>query len=207
MAEDKIKDTLEEESEDTLEVESEDTLEEESEDTLEVESEDTLEVESEDTGSSESEETKTTKTEDEVEIVDEKMIRPKIKPVLDAKAIEMLEKKKAKRVPSFKRQEWFRYKRLGDHWRKPRGLHSKMRTNKKYRPPMARVGYRTPAEVRGYHPSGFQEVMVHNVADLEDVNPEKEAVRIGRTVGHRKRLKIVDRADSMNIRVLNRRGL
>ncbi|MEL9915033.1 MAG: eL32 family ribosomal protein, partial [Thermoplasmatales archaeon] len=29
--------------------------------------------------------------------------------------------------PEFHRQEWFRYKKLGDSWRKPRGKHSKLR--------------------------------------------------------------------------------
>jgi large subunit ribosomal protein L32e len=172
----------------------------------EEEKKDTLEAGSETTTTSGSEDTKTTGSEDRVEIVDEK-VRPKIKPVLDSKAKDLIEKKRAKKVPEFKRQEWFRYKRLGDHWRKPRGLHSKMRANKKYRPPMARVGYRTPAAIRDLHPSGFMEVMVHNVADLENINPEKEAARIGRTVGNRKRIQIIERADTMNIRILNRRGL
>jgi len=148
----------------------------------------------------------TSESEDEVKIVDEKF-RPKIKPVLDARTRDLMEKKKTRKIPEFKRQEWFRYKRLGDHWRKPRGLHSKMRTNKKYRPPMARIGYRTPSEVRGLHPSGFRDVLVYNASDLEKIDPEKEAARIGKTVGRRKRLGIIEKADSLNIRVLNRRGL
>ena len=37
------------------------------------------------------------------------------------------------RRPAFKRQNWFRYKRLGDKWRRPRGIHSKMRRHFKYR--------------------------------------------------------------------------
>ena len=141
-----------------------------------------------------------------MKIVDEKF-RPKIKPVLDAKAMDLIEKKKMRKIPDFKRQEWFRYKRLGESWRRPRGLHSKLRRNMKYRPPKARVGYRTPSEVRGLHPSGFKDILVHNLSDLENIDPEKEAVRIGKTVGRRKRLDIIDKADSMNIRVLNRRGL
>ncbi|MCK4614672.1 MAG: 50S ribosomal protein L32e [Thermoplasmata archaeon] len=119
----------------------------------------------------------------------------------------MLDRKKERRLPAFKRQEWFRYKRLGDHWRRPKGLHSKMRTHKGYRPPVVRVGYRTPSKVRGLHPSGFKEVLVRNPSDLDGLDPEKEAVRIGHTVGLRKRIDIVEKADSLNIRVLNRRGL
>ena len=64
--------------------------------------------------------------------------------------------------------------------------------------------FRGPAKVRGYHPSGFREVLVHNVDGLESVDPKVEAVRIGGTVGTRKRLEIQDRADDLGIRVLNR---
>ncbi len=39
---------------------------------------------------------------------------------------------------------------------------------------------------------------------LESVDPKVEAVRIGGTVGTRKRLEIQDRADDLGIRVLNR---
>jgi large subunit ribosomal protein L32e len=167
---------------------------------IESVSEETLE-EKEETKTSASED-----TEDSVKIVDEQY-RPKIKPVLDDETKKFIKIKHSKRRPSFKRQEWFRYKRLGDHWRRPRGLHSKMRVHKKYRPPVVRVGYRSPSLVRDLHPSGFREVLVHNVADVEGVNPEKEAIRIGRSVGLRKRIDIVEKADDLHIRVLNRRGL
>lgn len=175
--------------------------EEEKKDTINNEAEDAAESKS-----SDDEVVEISDEEEKVEIVDEKY-RPKIKPVLDPAAKDQFERKKARKLPDFKRQEWFRYKRLGDHWRKPRGLHSKMRVNKGYRPPRVRVGFRTPTGVRGLHPSGFREVLIYNTADLDKINPEKEAVRIGKSVGMRKRIDIIDKADGMSIRVLNRRGL
>ncbi|MEE9223653.1 MAG: 50S ribosomal protein L32e, partial [Thermoplasmata archaeon] len=99
---------------------------------------------------------------------------------------------------------WFRYVRLGDSWRKPRGLHSKMRRGYKYRPNLVSTGYRGPKAVRGFHPSGFQEVMVFRVEDLEDVDPKKQAARIGHSVGSKKREEIEKVADKKGIRVLNR---
>ena len=78
-----------------------------------------------------------------------------------------------------------------------------MRINLKYRPSKVRVGFRGPKEVRGLHPSGFEEVMAYNVADLEGVDPKKQAVRIGSTVGTKKRLKIAKRAEELEIRILN----
>ncbi len=159
----------------------------------------------EESGTDEEESEAEGEEEESVEIVDEEY-RPKIKPVLPPEIKEKLEMKKARKLPEFKRQEWFRYKRLGERWRRPRGLHSKMRRHMKYRPPVVRVGYRTPVEVRGLHPSGFSEVLIYNPSQLEGVNPEREAVRIARTVGTRKRIEIIEKADTLNIRVLNRRG-
>jgi large subunit ribosomal protein L32e len=130
----------------------------------------------------------------------------KIKPDIDEKTAKLLEIRKERydRQPSFKRGEWFRYKRVGTNWRRPRAVTNKMRLNRKYRPPKVRVGYGKPAAVRHIHPSGFREVMVHNRNDLEGIDPKIHAARIGSTVGTRKRKDIIEAADSKGIRVLNR---
>jgi large subunit ribosomal protein L32e len=143
--------------------------------------------------------------EEEVEISDEEYF-VEVKPKLDKKTLEQLKLRESinKSRPAFRRQEWFRYVRLGDSWRKPRGLHSKMRRKYKYRPNLVSTGYRGPKAVRGLHPSGFQEVMVFRVEDLEDVDPKKQAARIGHSVGTRKREEIEKVADEKGIRVLNR---
>ncbi len=108
------------------------------------------------------------------------------------------------RRPAFKRQEWYRYSKLGEAWRRPKGIHSKMRRHFKRRVHMVDIGYRGPAAVRGLHPSGFEEVLIHNVDGLQGLDPEKQAVRIGGTVGSKKRIAIQDKADELGIRVLNR---
>ena len=111
-----------------------------------------------------------------------------------------------KKQPKFRRQEWFRYRRLSKTgYRKPKGKDSKMRKNLKYRSPMARVGYGKVSTARGLHPSGFEEVMVHKADQLDGLDPEKQAVRIGSSVGNRKRSRIHERADELGLRVLNRR--
>ncbi|MEM2597607.1 MAG: eL32 family ribosomal protein, partial [Thermofilum sp.] len=55
----------------------------------------------------------------------------------------------------------------------------------------------------GLHPSGFEEVLVHNVKDLERIDPKRQAVRIAATVGRRKRAEILKRAEELGITVLN----
>ena len=139
----------------------------------------------------------------------EEEYKPRQKPVLDKQTKKDLSKRNrmSHKRPTFKRQNWFRYKRLGEKWRRPRGIHSKMRRHFKYRIPVAQVGFRGPASVRGLHPSGFEEVLVHNTKEVENVNPETQAVRISSTVGDKKRELIVKKADELKIRVFNRRDL
>ena len=130
----------------------------------------------------------------------------KAKPELDDETADALAKRAmiSGRRPAFKRQEWFRYSKLGEKWRKPKGIHSKMKRQLKRRPPMVDVGFRGPVAARDLHPSGFEEVLVYNVDGLEGIDPKKQAVRIGGTVGTKKRMAIEDRADELGIRVLNR---
>ena len=132
----------------------------------------------------------------------------KQKPVLDddTKAALALRSEQKKKTPSFRRTEWFRYKRLSrSGWRAPHGMDSKQRRNYKYRSALVRVGHGKVAAARGLHPSGFREIMVQNLTDLEIIDPETEAARVGRSVGGRKRELIYSRADELGIRVLNRR--
>ena len=132
----------------------------------------------------------------------------KQKPVLDeeTKAALSLRAEQKKLTPSFRRTEWFRYKRLSrSGWRAPHGMDSKQRRNYRYRGSLVRVGHGKVAAARGLHPSGFEEVMVQNTTDLESIDPETQAARVGRSVGGRKREHIYSRADELGIRVLNRR--
>lgn len=149
---------------------------------------------------------KAAKSDSKTEIVEAGVYTPSIKPELSDETIEALALRaiKSGQRPAFKRQEWYRYKMLGEEWRRPRGIHSKMRRGFKRRPPMVEIGYRGPKAVRGLHPSGFEEVMVYNADALNDIDPKVQAVRIGGTVGVKKRLVIEARAAELGIRVLNK---
>lgn len=112
---------------------------------------------------------------------------------------EMVKKKK----PEFRRQESWRYKRVKENWRKPKGLDSKMRKDVKGWPPKVKVGYRGPKLARNLHPSAYKEVIIYNVDDLNEIDAKTEAVRIAHTVGAKKRAEILNRAKDLGIRVLN----
>jgi large subunit ribosomal protein L32e len=105
--------------------------------------------------------------------------------------------------PKFVRQESWRYKRLKENWRRPRGLDNKMRRKIKGWPPTVNVGYRGPKATRGVHPSGYKEVLVYNTEELKKIDPKTHAVRIAHQVGRRKRAKILVEAKKRKITILN----
>jgi len=105
----------------------------------------------------------------------------------------------------FKRDGFGKKRQLADSWRKPRGQHNKQREQKKAKGALPKPGFGSPLAVRGMHPSGFFEVLVHTKDDLEGLNPKTQSIRIAATVGNRKRALIQERALAAGIRVLNAR--
>ena len=151
----------------------------------------------------------TQKEDKDIEIIEEEeegAYRVKRKPELSEELKEklLIRKQIKNRTPDFIREEWFRYKRISRNWRRPDGITSKMRINLKYRPNKVRIGYRGPKETRGLHSSGFEEIAVYNVKDIENVDPKTQAARIGSTVGTKKRIEIEKKAEELDVRVLNR---
>jgi large subunit ribosomal protein L32e len=57
------------------------------------------------------------------------------------------------------------------------------------------------------HPSGYHEVRVFTPADLDGLNPEEVAIRIGATVGNKKRLVIQAQAVTAGLKILNPRDI
>ena len=142
----------------------------------------------------------------EEEEAEEKVHEARAKPKLDDRLKHLLALRSAKSAarPKFRRQEWFRYRMFGDGWRKPQGGQSKLRRHFGYRWNLPSIGYRGPREVRGLHPSGFQEILVHNERQLEGLDATKQAVRIAHGVGTRKREIIEKACDDKGLRILNR---
>lgn len=87
-----------------------------------------------------------------------------------------------------------------DKWRKPHGIDLDRGLNHGRRP---KIGYRREAVLRDIHPSGYKEVLVNNVKDLEKVDPKFAAARLSATIGKRKRNEIVTKANEKGIWVLN----
>ena len=124
-------------------------------------------------------------------------------PELDDEEERLLAQRARQGKPAFNRHDHHKKKRTPSSWRRPRGTHSKQRKRIKGKGAVVGPGYRTPEEARGRHPSGFEEVRVHNVDDLEGVDGDQQAVRIASAVGARKRERIEEEAEEAGIRVLN----
>lgn len=103
----------------------------------------------------------------------------------------------------FAREDSHKKKSVPGSYRKPVGKHSDTRLKKKDAPSMPNPGYRTPEEVRGLHPSGYEDVLVHRPEDLGELDPEQEAARIASKVGGRKTEMILEKADELGVHVLN----
>ena len=113
-------------------------------------------------------------------------------PTLDDNTARALAQKHREGKPQFNRQDHHMKKRVDPSWRRPRGTGDTVE-----------AGFRSPTAARGLHPSGFEEVYVHNVDDLEGVDGASQAVRIASKVGGRKRERIEEVAEEEDIRVLN----
>jgi large subunit ribosomal protein L32e len=124
-------------------------------------------------------------------------------PDLDDEEQRLLGERKRVGKPQFNRQDRHKKKRVPTSWRRPRGQLSKQRKGVKGKGDSVEAGFRTPTEIRGRHPSGFEEVRVHNTDDLDGVDGDGQAVRIASSVGGRKRERIEEQAEDAGIRVLN----
>lgn len=101
----------------------------------------------------------------------------------------------------FFRQNYFRHKKLGMKWRRPRGKQSKMRKSKKGKSPMPNIGYKTSDSTRGLV-HGYRPVFVSNAEDLKKIKQNEIAV-ISSGVGLKKILDISKKVDELNVKIYN----
>lgn len=120
---------------------------------------------------------------------------------MDQRLLKVRRIMKAKK-PKFVRQDAHKKVRLAEGWRRPKGLQSKVKDQKKGHYRRISVGFGSPAKVRGASRDGFMPVMVSNVSELKKIGPDQAAV-IPRGVGQKKRAEIVKRADELSIKILN----
>ncbi|MBS3133503.1 50S ribosomal protein L32e [Candidatus Woesearchaeota archaeon] len=116
---------------------------------------------------------------------------------------ELIKLRKAKKSgkPAFATQDSWKRKRLPASWRRPRGMHSKMRLKHKGNPKMPSQGYRSPKLVRYAHPSGLMPAVINSMKQLDSVTDE--GVVISSSVGIKKKIALIKAATERKLTVLN----
>jgi len=106
--------------------------------------------------------------------------------------------------PSFVRQESWRYTRLSENWRRPRGKDSKMRLSAKGWPKTVNIGYGTPRRSRGLHPSGLRPILISSRRDLEKAgSPNGKILVFSSRLGRRLREALAKEASSKGFIIAN----
>jgi len=104
----------------------------------------------------------------------------------------------------FLRQDYYKYRRLGLKWRKPKGSESKLRKSKRGSGLLVKIGYSSPNKGRI---NNLYPVIVSNPKAVETINKDKQIIIVSSDVGARKAFAIFEKAKSLGINVLNRKKL
>jgi large subunit ribosomal protein L32e len=104
--------------------------------------------------------------------------------------------------PEFRRIDAHKKDCLAPNWRRSKGHHSQTRRKAKSKGATVKIGYGSPALVHGFHPSGYEEVLVYKPSDVAGIE-KTQAIRVAGTVGRRKQTEIERVAREQNVKVLN----
>ncbi len=123
--------------------------------------------------------------------------------MVDEKKLLHRRKLKAKK-PTFLAQDVHKKKRLEKKWKKPKGLQSKMRLQKKGHRKVVSVGWKSPREVRGLSREGLQQVRIENLQQLENIDSKTQGIIISSKLSIKKKYEIILEAEKKGITILNR---
>ncbi|KAN0065755.1 60S ribosomal protein L32 [Thecaphora frezii] len=110
-----------------------------------------------------------------------------------------------KRTKAFKRHHSDRYDRVGESWRKPKGIDSAVRRRFKGQIAMPKIGYGSNKKTRHLMPNGYRRFVVSNVRDVELLlmHNNSYAAEVAHNVSSKKRIEILEKAKVLGIKVTN----
>ncbi|MBR9698889.1 50S ribosomal protein L32e [Candidatus Woesearchaeota archaeon] len=118
---------------------------------------------------------------------------------------DLLEKRKEqkKKKPRFIMQSAHKLKRLKQRWKRPKGIDSKMRLGLRGYAKIIKVGYKSPAKVRGLDKSGLLPIQVHTEKELRSLDKTKHSAIIGSTVSQKNKVKLLVKAKELGLHIGN----
>ena len=95
--------------------------------------------------------------------------------------------------------------RVGESWRKPRGIDSAVRRRFRGTLRMVNIGYKNNTKTRHVLKNGFKKFVVANLSDLECLlmNNRTHCGEIAHNVSAKNRVAIVQRAKELNVKLTN----
>jgi large subunit ribosomal protein L32e len=110
-----------------------------------------------------------------------------------------------KTTRTFLRHQTDKFKKMGQTWRRPHGIDSRVRRRFKGARPMVKIGYGSNNKTKHLMPNHFLKFVVHNAKDLDVLlmQNKKYAAQIAHAVSSKKRKEIIDRASQLDIKVIN----
>lgn len=108
----------------------------------------------------------------------------------------------------FKRHQSDRFMRVGESWRKPKGIDSCVRRRFRGTISMPKIGYGSNKKTRHVIPSGHKVFVVNNIKDLDVLlmHTKSYAAEIAHNVSARNRVEIVAKAKKLGVKVTNPKG-
>ena len=103
----------------------------------------------------------------------------------------------------FIRQDSHKKLRLGEKWRRPRGLHSKLRLQKSGHTKLVSVGYGRSGKEKGTEKTGLIPVLVCSLKDTEKIDAKKQCAVISKKLGLKKKIEILKETIKKQIIVSN----
>jgi large subunit ribosomal protein L32e len=107
----------------------------------------------------------------------------------------------------FIRTDYWRMSRIGARrkklqvWRRARGKHSKMRRKRKGYPAIVEIGFKQAKKTSGMI-NGMIPILVTNLNQMEKIQ-KGQAIIISSTIGAKKRVEMIKKAESMKLQILN----
>merc|ERR1711862_674781 len=110
-----------------------------------------------------------------------------------------------KKTTKFKRHQSDLFARVGESWRRSKGIDSRLRRKFKGKVLMPNIGYGSNKKARHMLKSGFKKFLIHNVADLELLLMYNRtyAAEVAHSVSRKTRTAILERAKVLDVKVTN----